>query len=274
MPDMVKNYGLPIFNMIENYIYLYHIDKYIILPSFVDSVSDSQPATFAVSNPLARSAPIYSYSYSGPRRVQVNFNLHRELMYQINRELNQIPTLNPNEDYVDLFIKYIQAASLPSYKAAAKMVNPPIVALRLGNDIFIKGVVEGGVGITYQYPILEDGRYALVSINFSVSEMDPYDANTVLTTGSFRSVSLDLERKNVIIEGDSGYSSFGDTGRANTVNTQSYSTIDNYVKKKTNNSRLSEYGGSGRNFGNHNFSGGGGTFSGSDHNFSGVGGTF
>lgn len=250
MPDLITNpiyqfnnnnsdiidYGLPMFNMIENYIYLYHIDKYIILPAFVDSVSDTQNVSFATSNPLSRSAPIYSYSNSGPRTIQVNFNLHRELMYQINKDLNQLPkNINPNVDYVDLFIKYIQAAVLPDYKAAAKMVNPPVVALRLGNDIFIKGVIAGNIGITYNYPILEDGRYALVSIGFAINEIDPYDARTVMQIGSFRNVSTDLERKNIVVDGDSGYSSFGDVGRGNTVATTNINTFINYLQQQAQN---------------------------------------
>jgi hypothetical protein len=38
--------------------------------------------------------------------------------------------------------------ALPSYAADSKyskMVNPPMVAVRLGNDLFIKGIVSGNV---------------------------------------------------------------------------------------------------------------------------------
>lgn len=242
MPDQTFN-NLPMFNMIENYIYLYHIDRYIILPSFVDSVNDTQNVTFVPSTPLSRSAPIQSYSNSGPRTVQVHFNLHRELMYQINKDLNSIPdTAPPGVDYVDLFIKYIQAAVLPEYKAAEKMVNPPVVALRLGNDIFIKGVIAGNVGLTYNYPILDDGRYALVDITFGIVEIDPYDARTVMTTGSYRNVSTNLERKNVIISGDSGYSSLGNSGKATTTaNSPLYTKktqVDLYLSEKTGDKRM------------------------------------
>jgi hypothetical protein len=34
------------------------------------------------------------------------------------------------------------------------MVNPPMVAVRFGNEIFIKGVVTGGVTVTSQLPLL------------------------------------------------------------------------------------------------------------------------
>lgn len=188
------------FLFIENYIYLHHLDKYIILPAFADSVQDGQRATFSSSSILGRSAPIYSYANSGPRTVQVNFELHRDLMKDLNIDNESLykDVIDGNKDYVDLFIKYIQAAVLPSYEVAAKMVNPPIVSLRLGNDIFIKGVVDSGLGLTYNYPILADGRYAKVSVNLSISEINPYDAKTILNIGSYRKVSTSLERSYVI----------------------------------------------------------------------------
>ena len=137
-------------------------------------------------------------------------------MYEINHGLVEIPEDEPENDYVDLFIKYIQAAVVPSYEAVSKMVNPPIVALRLGNDIFIKGVVTSGIGLTYQYPILSNGRYANVSINFTIAEIDPYDAETVIRTGSFRNVNTSLERKNVVIKKDHSSSALLEGGRNNT----------------------------------------------------------
>ena len=187
--------------MIDNYIYLYHVSNQsgkegtvIVLPSYADSVTDTLAVNYNTETPLARSAPIYSYQSSGPRTVQVSFSLHRDMMKQINFQTSNA-SVTLDEDYVDLFIKYIQAAALPAYSTASKMVNPPVVALRLGNDIFIKGVINGSVGITYNYPILSNGKYALVSVSFSITEIDPYDAKTVMTTGSFRGLSTSLERR-------------------------------------------------------------------------------
>ena len=75
------------------------------------------------------------------------------------------------------------------------MVNPPIVAMRLGRDIFIKGVVEGSVGLTYKFPILENGKYALISLNFAVAEVDPYDAWDAANYGSYRGLDRTLEQR-------------------------------------------------------------------------------
>ena len=184
------------FEMPDNYIYFYHLDQFIFLPLYADSVQDSMGVNFEQSTPLSRSAPIYSYKDSGPRVVQVSFDLHRDLMTDLNYQKSNVP-IGPelNDDYVDVLINYIQAAALPVYNATNKMVNPPIVAMRLGRDIFIKGVVTGQVGLTYKFPILENGKYALVGISFAISEVDPYNAWDAVNYGSYRGLDTTLERR-------------------------------------------------------------------------------
>lgn len=184
------------FDMPDNYIYFYHLDQFIMLPLYADTVQDTMSATFEMSTPLSRSAPIYSYRNSGPRTVQVGFELHRDLMYDINYQKSNVP-LGPQltDDYVDVLIRYLEAAVLPVYNATNKMVNPPIVAVRLGQDIFIKGVVNGTVGKTYKFPILRNGKYAVVSLSFAVSEIEPYDAWDVATYGSYRGLDTTLDKR-------------------------------------------------------------------------------
>lgn len=184
MPDTLHQY-----NLIENYIYLYHIDKFLLLPTWPESVSDTMSATFNTTTPLARSAPIFSYSHSGPRSMQITLALHRDLMSQINYNKSSIDLDkfgDIGDDYVDVLIKQLQAIALPKYNAADKMVNPPLVALRLGDEIFIKGVVNSALGINYHGPILSSNKYACVDITFSITEVDPYDASNVQTLGSYR----------------------------------------------------------------------------------------
>lgn len=180
--------------MIDNYIYMYHVDTFLVLPSFADSVTDEMNANFETTQPLSRSAPIYSYTGSGPRSLQVQFTFHRDMLKDLNYGVSNAQ-LEFGDDYLDTLIKQIQAAVLPNYDAATSMVSPPIVALRLGNDIFIKGVISGRLALTYHYPILDDGKYSHVDIGFSVYEIDPYDAYKVMQTGSYRGLSTTLERK-------------------------------------------------------------------------------
>ena len=186
-----------IYNLIENYIYLYHTDTFIILPIYPDSVQDSMGAKFTPTTPLMRSAPIQSYNSSGPRTVQLTFSLHRDMMSQVNFQRSNV-VLNIGDDYVDVLTRQIQGAVIPKYNASEKMVNPPIVALRLGDDIFIKGVISGDIGITYGLPIINingKDKYAQVQISFTVTEIDPYDAELVMSQGSFRGLDTTLERR-------------------------------------------------------------------------------
>lgn len=182
--------------MIDNYIYLFHTQTMIVVPAFADSVTDNLSCTYVQSTPLSRSAPIYSYQSSGPRTLRFEFNLHRDMMKEINYGISNVSDLDmpDNDDYVNFMIKAIQAAALPSYEAATKAVNPPVVAVRLGGDIFIKGVVTGGVSVTYGYPILEGGHYANVRIGLDVAEIDPYQASDVIKEGSYRGLPKTLER--------------------------------------------------------------------------------
>lgn len=180
--------------VIDNYIYIYHLDQFVILPVWPESIQDSLGSTFASQTPLLRSAPIYSYSNSGPRSMQINLKLHRDMMQMANQGISNL-NIELGDDYIDTIIKNMQACALPNYKDAAKMVDPPYVAIRFGNDIFIKGIISGGVTVTYSGPILDNNKYALVDIGFTIHETDPYDAKTVQQSGSFRGLDKTLEKR-------------------------------------------------------------------------------
>ena len=171
--------------IIPNYIYFYHLDEFCILPLYPESITDQMNSKFAETNALSRSAPVFSYIQSGPRNVSINLKLHRDMMNDLNRDVSNIKKNVVDfskDDYIDILIKYLQAISLPRYKnyaAGSKSVIPPMVAIRFGNDIFIKGVVTSGVSVTYTKPIMVDNKYAQAEITFTVSEVDPYDADYV-----------------------------------------------------------------------------------------------
>lgn len=181
----MANDDIKYYNFIDNYLYLYHTKTLVILPQYPEHVQDHMQVNFQSETPLSRSAPIYSFSNSGPRSVQVSFQFHRELMSQIN-------TGTYDTDYMDYVIRQIQSAAVPAYSLSDKMVDPPVVAMRLGNSIFIKGVITGGVGLTYDPPILADGKYAICDISFSISEIDPYSASIVSQVGSYRGNDLNI----------------------------------------------------------------------------------
>lgn len=150
---------------------------------------DSMTSTFTSTNALSRSAPVWSYTFSGPRTVDMTIDLHRDMLQLCNLNISNFTVADFNEDYVDALIRKLQSISVPKYEASTKSVQPPQVAVRFGNEIFIKGIVTGSINVTYSKPVLDNGKYAIVSLNFTVTETDPYDESTIKQQGSFRGIT-------------------------------------------------------------------------------------
>lgn len=189
-----------VFSMIDNYVYLYHTKTLIVLPTYPESLPDSMGVTYNSVTPLSRSAPIYSYVSSGPRTVSISLTLHRDMLNEVNFQHTKLKvdvepfTLHP-QDALDKLISNLQSAALPKYMSKEKMVNPPMVAVRFGQTMFCKGVVTSGVNVTYTGPILADDKYAQASVDFTLNEVDPYDAVSISQLGSYRGLNTTLERE-------------------------------------------------------------------------------
>ena len=92
---------------------------------------------------------------------------------------------------VDTLIDNLDQMVLPDYNSAGKIVNPPVVSLKLRDEIFIKGIVTQ-CSHTFKLPIISYGgknKYALVGLNFSVEETTPYSASIIPNIGQYRNVS-------------------------------------------------------------------------------------
>lgn len=175
------------------YIYISHLDvpeesKYWQLPGYPEKVTDQMNSSFQENTALGRSAPVYTFSHSGPRSIQISLSFHRDMFEEMPS--NVIP--RDGEDKSDSFIHALQAIAVPKYNLSNKAIEPPLVAIRLGREVFIKGIVSGGVTVTYGKPILSNEKYAIVDVSFTVSEVDPYDASTVFKNGSFRGLTATL----------------------------------------------------------------------------------
>lgn len=180
----------------DNYIYISHLDegfKFWKLPAWPEQITDSMSANFSEQNALGRTAPVYTYNNSGPRTVQINLFLHRDMMDDINTGISN-SKLGEGEDYVDNLLKALQAIALPKYNLQNKAIEPPMVALRISNEIFIKGIVSQAISLTYKKPILSNGKYAIVELGLTIAEVDPYDATTVYKNGGFRGVVQSLKK--------------------------------------------------------------------------------
>jgi hypothetical protein len=71
-------------------------------------------STFADTQALGRTAPVYTFSSAGPRTVQISIKLHRDLMDDINLSGSNVK-LKDGEDYLDSMLNALQAIALPKY---------------------------------------------------------------------------------------------------------------------------------------------------------------
>ena len=218
------------------------------MPDYPDDLSDIQSPKWSPSQPLLRTAPIQSYSGNDARKITYQSKWHRDMMNDINSSNSSIAKdidFSSDEDYVDRAIKQLLAAQLPVYNSAKMQVQPPTVAMRLGNEIYIKGVLTG-CGIHYAKPILRNNKYAQIDVSIEIIETEPYDAEMVLELGSFRCNT---------IQNRNAYSFKYGTE----VGSKDTSVSDNY---RTSGSSGRSHGGDGGRYGREdiNHGGGGGTF--------------
>lgn len=170
------------------YIYISHLDdeyKYWQLPGYPNEVTDQMDSRFEQSTALGRSAPVYTFSSSGPRSIQIKLDFHRDMFEEMQSNVKP----RDGEDKAESFIHALQAIAVPKYNLSNKAIEPPLVAVRLGREVFIKGVVTSGISVTFGKPILVNEKYATMSISFTISEVDPYDSTTVFQNGSFRGLT-------------------------------------------------------------------------------------
>lgn len=186
-----QNYILP-----DNYIYISHLDEdlqFWRIPTYPESIQDSMSSSFNQTTALGRTAPVFTFSNAGPRSVQVTLRLHRDMMDDVNEGYSNAKQ-KTGEDYVDNLVNALRAIALPKYNLGNKNIEPPLVAIRFGKELFIKGVVNSGVTVTSELPILSNDRYAQIQVAFTVLETDPYDASTVYQNGGFRGVVKTLKK--------------------------------------------------------------------------------
>lgn len=177
------------------YLYISHLDlpeeaKYWQLPGYPDEVTDNMPSEFAANTALGRSAPVYTFSNAGPRSIQISLNFHRDMFEEMPS--NVVP--RDGEDKAESFIHALQAIAVPKYNLSNKAIEPPLVAIRLGREVFIKGVVTSGINVTFGKPILVNEKYATMKVSFTISEVDPYDSSTVFKNGSFRGLTATMRQ--------------------------------------------------------------------------------
>ena len=136
----------------------------IYFPCYPESVSDSNQASYSAESILGRSEPFQYYTGSGPRSVSIKFQMHTDMVDDIN--------------YVYTVADRVEACCYPRYGSGIAATK---VRLHVGANIDITGIISN-VSTDYSGPILDitgntaiDSmavpRYAVVDIGFSVTEV-------------------------------------------------------------------------------------------------------
>ena len=129
------------------YLYISHLDQnyqYWMLPGYPEEVTDDMQTNFQANSALGRSAPVYTFSNAGPRSVNIRLTFHRDMFEDINQFLypNGSDKFSDSDDMAERFIHALQAIAVPKYNLSNKAIEPPLVAIRLGREVFIKGIVN------------------------------------------------------------------------------------------------------------------------------------
>lgn len=128
------------------------------MPCYPKSISDSLSVQHGSQSLFTSTEPYVVYNSSGPRTVSVSFQFHREMRGY------------DNDTYIDNIIDTIEAACYPLNDGTMSVETRLII----GKDISIRGVITGGVSVSYSGPII-DGKYNVIDINFTIQEV--YGAN-------------------------------------------------------------------------------------------------
>lgn len=183
--------------MVESYIYIYHINKQFFLPVVPDSFTNSLPINFSSTPIPMSSAPLQTFSSAGPRSLAVTLKLNRALFEMDNAdEWQWDKTTRENHfkersEKMEQLINALSALSLPTYSNSTKLVVPPSILYRAGEEVCISGIVSGNVTISTS-GVWVHGKLSNVDISFTITEVLPFSAEYTAKNGMYRSISTDL----------------------------------------------------------------------------------
>ena len=200
-------------NKFQSYVYIYHMGLKFNLPVLPDSINDSLPISFNQEPILARSAPQITFSNAGPRTLGITLKLHRHLFCLENADVEHYRDVNnilmarvpagdgqivsaPATDVLDIFINAMLTLSLPKYTDTTKVLVPPSILIRFGEESCIRGV-PSNISKTASGVWLKNGKLSEISLTFTITEVEPFSAQYVAKNGTLRSISTDLQRGSV-----------------------------------------------------------------------------
>lgn len=173
----------------ENFLYLHHLDLLVWIPTYAEEMDMTQRTSYTQSKPLGAPNDIYSFGGSGPRTIQRQIFIDRDLMSVLGGK-----GLVGEGDPIETLIRAMEATCVAKYEDARRMINPPLVTYKEANELTITGVVVGTVNIK-AYGGWIDGRKRCYSMNLNISEIEQYDASTIMEIGQYRGLNNTLIRR-------------------------------------------------------------------------------
>lgn len=135
------------------------------IPAYPEELDDAVKANYTeMQELLYQYEPWYLYQSSGPRSNSYRWeNLHRDMWSGDHRDGKA------NE-----LIRFCEACCYPEYNGAA--VYTDIVTLYINGKNLITGIVTD-VSVKWSGPLLQDGWYAVFSLELTINEISPYKLN-------------------------------------------------------------------------------------------------
>lgn len=169
-------------SVIDCFLHIHNgVGSTILFPCYPESVSDQNQASYSVINILGRSEPFQNYTGSGPRTVNVKFQMHVDM---------------ESVDDIYQIASAVESCCYPNYGSAPVPIK---VTFQAGNSVRITGIITS-VSTDYSGPILDmdyseqndgamhDPKYAVIDLNFSITEVtgDPPSHSQIYSKGGRR----------------------------------------------------------------------------------------
>lgn len=134
------------------------------IPSYPESIKDPRTATYTtMPDVLYQYEPWYLYSHSGPREVNVEFHLHRQMW-----------SGDETDGRANDMIRFIQASTYAQYNGS--VVNSDVCTLYIKGLPYVRGIVTN-VEVEWTGPIGIDGFYLEFNMAVTFVEVSSQELN-------------------------------------------------------------------------------------------------
>lgn len=173
----------------ENFLYLHHLDLLVWIPTYGSEINVTQNASYSHTKPLGAPNDIYSFAGSGPRTMNRTIEIDRDTIQILNAN-----GLTGDGDPIETLLRALESCCVANYSDARRMINPPIVTYKEAQEITITGVIVGSITTSARGGWI-NGRKRNYSIQLVITEIEQYDAQSIMQTGHYRGLNNTLMQR-------------------------------------------------------------------------------